>query len=82
MLYQVLHCNRDLKRFADLTLVNGTIKMKYDVIKSALEIKVGHLKTYYKGYFGKLLLEIRPNKGIFNMYGRIVLKKEGLCTLL
>ena len=81
MLYQVIDSKGDLKHFEDPNLINGPIKIEYDVMKSALEGKVGDLKTYCKGDFGKLLLGIRPIIGIFKVYGRIAFKKR-LCTLL
>ena len=78
MLYQVLDCNGDLKCFEDIILINCQIKMEYDAMKSALEGKVGHLKTY----FDKLLLGIRPILGIFNEYGRIIFLKRVVHTTI
>ena len=48
--------------------------MEYDAFEKAISRKLEMLKTYYIGYFCAFLRKAKPIFGIFNIYGRIVLK--------
>ena len=54
--------------------------MEYEAIKNALTRKMDYLKTYSRADFEKLLLTIRPQISIYNVYGRIIFKRYKGCT--
>ena len=74
MLHQVLNNEGNLYTLDNLTTPKRPIKMEYEAFEKAISRKLEMLKTYYNDDFRAFLRKAKPILGIFNIYGRIVLK--------
>ena len=80
MLHKVLDSDGNLCTFNNLRTPKQPVRMEYDAFEKAIRKKLEILKTHYYDDFCAFLKKFKPIFGIFNIYGRIVLKKNKGCT--
>ena len=80
MLHHILNNRGEIKDLSEIITPVHPLRMEYETIKRMLGKKIEYLKKYCKANFGKLLLTIKSQIGMYNVYGRIILKRYKDCT--